>query len=74
MKGHATSKQRDQKLHRDDMVEMAQRGAVKVMSAETLLAAGAAPGLAMPASAAAEAVRIGSNQGVELTTLAMGLV
>ena len=41
---------------------------------ETLLAAGAAPGLAMPASAAAEAVRTGSNQGVELTTLAMGLV
>lgn len=56
------------------VVDLAQRGAVKVMSAETLLAAGTTPGLAMPASDAAEMVRIGGTQGVALTTLAMGLV
>lgn len=54
--------------------EVAQRGAVRVISAETMLASDLAGSLAMPASDAAEFVRAGREQGVNLTTLAKGFM
>lgn len=56
------------------VVDLSQRGAAQVLSADTLMPAGPEAGLVLPASAAAEAVRIGRAQGVALTTLAMGMV
>ncbi|SMO77082.1 DUF6603 domain-containing protein [Paracoccus laeviglucosivorans] len=55
-------------------VQMTDRGAVRVVSAETLAIETGMAGVVMPASAAAEAVRLGQADGRELTVLSAGLV